>query len=112
MEIFLILVLLFLFVIAFPFLFEVRFYVNVFENFGMVTLKFCGIRVYFAKLKIKGKNIVIKTSRKRTSKEIEISTEKKSGKTSAALEMLETNELLQKQKKIFIELLAKTETAE
>ena len=44
--------------------------------------------------------------------EVEISTEKKSGKTSAALEMLETNELLQKQKKIFIELLAKTETAE
>ena len=44
--------------------------------------------------------------------EVEISTEKNSGKTSAALEMLETNELLQKQKKIFIELLAKTETAE
>lgn len=76
MEIFLITVLLFLFFIAFPFLFEVRFYVNVFENFGMLTLKFCGIRVYFAKLKIKGKNIVIKTARKRTAKEIEISSEK------------------------------------
>lgn len=76
MEIFLITVLLFLFIIAFPFLFEVRFYVNVFENFGMLTLKFCGIRVYFAKLKIKGKNIVIKTARKRTAKEIEISSEK------------------------------------
>ena len=75
MEIFLITVLLFLFIIAFPFLFEVRFYVNVFENFGMLTLKFCGIRVYFAKLKIKGKNIVIKTARKRTAKEIEISSE-------------------------------------
>ena len=76
MEIFLITVLLFLFVIAFPFLFEIRFYVNVLENFGMITLKFCGIRVYFAKLKIKGKNIVIKTARKRTAKEIEISGEK------------------------------------
>lgn len=76
MEIFLIAVLLFLFVVAFPFLFEVRFYVNVLENFGMVTLKFCGIRVYFAKLKIKGKNVVIKTNKKRTNKEIEISGEK------------------------------------
>lgn len=76
MEIFLILVLLFLFIIAFPFLFEVRFYVNVLENFGMLTLKFCGIRVYFAKLKMRGKSILISTKRKRSDKEIEISTEK------------------------------------
>lgn len=76
MEIFLILVLLFLFIIAFPFLFEVRFYVNVLENFGMLTLKFCGIRVYFAKLKMRGKSIFISTKRKRSDKEIEISTEK------------------------------------
>lgn len=76
MEIFLIPVLLFLFIIAFPFLFEVRFYVNVLENFGMLTLKFCGIRVYFAKLKMRGKSILISTKRKRSDKEIEISTEK------------------------------------
>ncbi|MGN1162525.1 MAG: hypothetical protein ACI4T2_01155 [Christensenellales bacterium] len=42
----------------------------------MLTLKFCGIRVYFAKLKMRGKSILISTKRKRSDKEIEISTEK------------------------------------
>lgn len=76
MEIFLILMLFFLFVIAFPFLFEVRLFVNVLDNFGMITFKFCGIRVYFAKLKIRGRNIVVKTKRKRSYREIELSSEK------------------------------------
>ncbi len=71
-----ILMLLFLFVIAFPFLFEIRFFVNALENFGMIALKFCGIRIYFAKLKIRGRSIVIKTKRKRSYKEIELSSEK------------------------------------
>ncbi len=75
METILVIMLFILFLVAFPLLFEVRVYANLLENFGMITLRVFGLRVYFAKLKIKGKTLIITTKKKRKSQDIEVSSQ-------------------------------------
>ena len=70
MEILLITLLFILIILAFPFLFEIRAYVDILDNFGMVAFKIFGIRVYFARLKVENKAIVIRRKNNKTIKEI------------------------------------------
>ena len=75
MEILLITLLFILIILAFPFLFEIRAYVDILDNFGMVAFKIFGIRVYFARLKVENKAIVIRRKNNKTIKEIKLSSD-------------------------------------
>lgn len=75
MKIFLISLLLFFFILAFPILVEIRIFANVLQNFGMATFRIYGLKVYFSKVRLKDKKVIIKTKRKKTEKEIELSSE-------------------------------------